>query len=380
MNRSHWRRTGIRVILLALGIGGACWLIVAYRYQAWDFRNNLWGPAHLLLRGKDPYSLEALAQLSADWGVPFFRSVWFPAVIGVGLPLGALPLPAAANIWLLISLAAALASEVLVYTGTTRRQQSRDLVMVALAVMVFAPLYAHLNQGQASLVVLASCVIAWALLEREQPTWAGVFLSLGWAKPQLVLLVWPALAWLAVKRGRGGSFLLGWFASSVVQTIPLWVLQPSWPAGYLEALRSNPTWLQPNIYSVVAHWSGSQVLGWMVALVALGAAGFWLASLWRHASSLAALTWTLALTPILSPYTWSYDQVLLLPLLVLTLSQDSRRLPRIVWWIVFLVCQAFYVALRLHTSSDVWYLWLPPILLATSALLALPGRMHGSER
>lgn len=380
MNRSHWRRTGIWVVLLALGMGGACWLIVAYRYEAWDFRNNLWGPTRLLLDGKDPYSLEALAQLSVEWGLPFFRSIWFPTVIGVGLPLGMLPLPNAANIWLLISLAAALASEVLVYAETTRQQQSRNLLVVALSVMLFAPLYAHLNQGQVSLVVLASCVLGWRLLERNQPAWAGVLLSLGWAKPQLVILAWPALAWLAVKRGHGRSFILGWLAGSVVQTIPLWVLHPAWPAGYLEALRTNPTWLQPNLYGLVAYWSGSQVLGWTVALVALGAAGFWLAGLWRHASSLVALTWSLALTPTLSPYTWSYDQVLLLPLLVLALSQGRRALPMAVWWIVFVICQAIHLALRLQSSPDQWYVWLPPILLAASAWLAPPGRKHRSKR
>ena len=367
-------------MLFALAIGGIAWFIVAYRYQAWDFRNNLWGPARLLLEGKDPYSLEALAQLSVEWGVPFFRSIWFPTIIGVGLPLGVLPWPNAANIWLLISLAAALVSTVLVYAATTKRQQSRDLLAVALSVMLFVPLYSHLNQGQVSLVVLASCVIGWALLEGDRPVWAGALLSLGWAKPQLVILVWPALAWLAVKRGRGCSFLLGWLAGSVAQTIPLWILDPSWPAGYLEALRANVTWLQPNLYSLAAYWSGSQILGWTVALVALGAAGSWLAGLWRRSDNLGALTWTLALTPILSPYTWSYDQVLILPLLALIMSRGRRGLPRTVWWIVFVICMAMCVALRLQTGSDVWYAWLPPVLLAISAWLAPPGKRDESER
>jgi hypothetical protein len=196
----------------------------------------------------------------------------------------------------------------------------------------------------------------------------------------LVILVWPALAWLAVKRSHGRSFILGWLAGSVVQTVPLWVLHPAWPAGYLEALRTNPTWLQPNLYGLVSSWSGSQVLDWVVELVALGAAGFWLAGLWRHASSVVALTWSLALTPTLSPYTWSYDQVLLLPLLVLSLSQRRRGFPTAVWWVAFVICQAIYLAPRLQTSSDLWYVWLPPILLATGAWLAPPGRIHRRKR
>jgi hypothetical protein len=279
-------------------------------------------------------------------GEPFYPSIWFPIVVGVGLPLGALPLSNAANLWLLISLGAALGTVLLVYRSLIPCRQPHSVLRAGLLVMLFVPPYAHLNQGQVSLLVLASAVAGWALLEQGHPGWAGAVLSLGWAKPQLVILIWPALAWLAAKQGKTRLLCLGWLAGSLGQTLPLWILDPIWPAGYLEALRANPNWLQPNIRSLLAFWSNNEAVGWLVALLALGIGVAWLSRLWRRGSGIVALAWTLALTPTLSPFSWSYDQVLLLPLLAITLVPARPGARRTVAWVIFFACQVVYLALR----------------------------------
>jgi hypothetical protein len=363
-----WRWVALATVVLLAG----AWVLLFHRYPAWDFRNNLWGPAHLLLHGQHPYDLTALERLSAAGGVPFYPSIWFPTVVGVGLPLGALPLSNAANLWLLISLAAALGTVLLVYRSLIPCQQPDSMLRAGLLVMLFVPLYAHLNQGQVSLLVLASAVAGWVLLEQGHAGWAGAVLSLGWAKPQLVILIWPALAWRAAKQGKIRLVCLGWLAGSLGQTLPLWILDPTWPAGYLEALRANPNWLQPNIRSLLAFWSNNEAVGWLVALLALGIGVAWLSRLWRRGSGGVALAWTLALTPPLSPFSWSYDQVLLLPLLAITLVPARPGARRTVAWVIFFACQVVYVALRLGTSSDAAYAWYPPVLLVLSALLGSP--------
>ena len=363
-----WRWVALATVVVVAGV----LVLLFYRYPAWDFRNNLWGPAHLLLRGQHAYDLTALDRLSATRGVPFYPSIWFPTIVGVGLPLGALPLSDAANLWLLISLAAALGTVLLVYRSLTPRQQPLSVLRAGLLAMLFVPLYAHLNQGQASLLVLASAVAGWVLLERGHPGWAGAVLSLGWAKPQLVILIWPVLAWRAARQGKTRSLCLGWLAGSLGQTLPLWTLDPTWPAGYLEALRANPDWLQPNILSLVTYWSGNEAAGWLVASLALGIGLAWLSRLWRRGSGTAALAWTLALTPTLSPFSWSYDQVLLLPLLAITLVPARPGPRRTVAWAVYIACQVVYLALRLKASSDAAYAWYPPVLLVLSAWLGPP--------
>jgi hypothetical protein len=369
---NHRLATWVRRIALVIGLALAVVFLIRFRYAAWDFRNNLWGPARLLLQGDMPYNPQALKGLASEWGVPFHLSIWFPTILGIGFPLALLPLPQAANVWLLFSLLAAFATAVLVHRISGPEVSLQGLLPLTLIVTLFAPLYAHLGQGQASLIVLLSLFASWVLLEQNRPAWAGLVLSVSWVKPQLILLAWPALVWLAIEKGRLRPALVGWLAGSLAQTISLWILEPTWASGYLSALSANQSWLQPNIHSLVAYWSGDEVLGWLVALLGLVVGASWLVYAWRRGERMIVFSWALALTPMLSPYTWSYDQVLLLPLMVVAIRRAKRGPRRTVFWIVFLSCQAVYMMLRLQGASDAWYAWYPAILMLLGVWLTYP--------
>jgi hypothetical protein len=368
------RRTAVWLWLTLLVIGtiSVVLFLVHFRYHAWDFRNNLWGPARLLLQGEMPYDSQALEGLASEWGVPFHLSIWFPTILGIGLPLAAVPLPNAANIWFFLSLVAFLVTAGLVHRVCKSEDSPRALLLLALTVILFAPLYAHLGQGQASLIVLASVIASWVLLEQDRPGWAGLVLSVSWVKPQLVLFAWPVLVWLAIEKGRLRHVFVGWLAGSLAQTIPLWILEPTWPSGYLGALGANPVWLQPNIHSLVTYWSRSQVLSWTVTLLAVVAGAVWLVHLWRRRSRIVVLAWALALTPMLSPYTWSYDQVLLLPFVIVAMRMANPGYRRAIFWIALFGCQAVYIMLRSQVYQDAWYAWFPPVLMLLGAWLTCP--------
>ena len=128
------RHVALYLWLIILVIGSVCvgLFLVHFRYHAWDFRNNLWGPARLLLQGEMPYDPQALEGLSAEWGVPFHLSIWFPTIVGLGLPLGAVPLPNAANIWLFLSLTASLVTVGLVHRVSGPDDSPRILLSLAL--------------------------------------------------------------------------------------------------------------------------------------------------------------------------------------------------------------------------------------------------------
>lgn len=74
------------------------------------------------------------------------------------------------------------------------------------------------------------------------------------------------------------------------------------------------------------------------------------------------------------------DQVLLIPLLVMTFRLVSPGRRRALAWVVFGACQAVYLALRLQTSSDAWYAWYPAVLMLLSAWATHPhGRLPVPE-
>lgn len=91
--------SGMRLVLVGLValsvLSAAVWFIITQSFTNWDFRNNLWGPTHLLLTGRSPYIISQLFTGS--------NSVWLPTSIGAYLPLGLLPEAQATNLWALIT-------------------------------------------------------------------------------------------------------------------------------------------------------------------------------------------------------------------------------------------------------------------------------------
>jgi hypothetical protein len=85
-------------IILALMLAG--WFIYTSRSTGWDFRNNLWAPAYLLIHGKSPYRISVLFDNS--------NAVWFPQIIGLFFPLGLLSEHQASNLWLIINVLTAI--------------------------------------------------------------------------------------------------------------------------------------------------------------------------------------------------------------------------------------------------------------------------------
>lgn len=62
-NRTQtWKWVALATVVLLAG----AWVLLFYRSPAWDFRNNPWGPAHLLLHGQHAY--DSVGQALGDRG------------------------------------------------------------------------------------------------------------------------------------------------------------------------------------------------------------------------------------------------------------------------------------------------------------------------
>ncbi|MCU0511394.1 MAG: glycosyltransferase 87 family protein, partial [Anaerolineae bacterium] len=309
---------------------------------AWDFRNNLWGPAHLLLAGESPYRIDRLYDAN---------SVWLPMVIGTFFAAGALPLPVAANLWLVLCLGA-LAGVLLL----SMRQAQPAPLWLALclgAVLLFPPLVSHVLLGQYSLVAVLLCLLAAEGLRRGLALpWLALLLALAAGKPQLVLLVLPGL--LAALHQRGGGRSAGYFALwlalwCALLTLPLWLAFPGWLEGFLWAQGRNAVWLQPSLLFWLRAMAGTagSLLWALLALAALAVT----VRRWRRIPPDAAMRQTLALTVIITPYVWSWDFVLLLPLLIRALFGVQTRAARLVWAAGYAALWLALLAVRLAAQT-----------------------------
>jgi hypothetical protein len=335
----------------------AAWFVINAQFASWDFRNNLWGPAHLLVQGMSPYLIEQLFDNS--------NSVWLPMAIGVGFWLGYLDLFTATNLWALLSAVLAI---LLTLISIQRGQPGTLWVTVALlAVFLFPPTVSHFILGQFSLISVVLLLIAVRVVERSFH-WSiivGLLLALALTKPQLVLLPSLGIALMYWKnRGVKGTFqvgvlTLGW---SLLLMLPLWLGYPNWVEGFQVALARNMVWAHPTLFVQFYWWMGDTGrLAWGLLVIVMVAVNGWL---WWHLPARRAVSWSLALNLLITPYAWSWDFVLLLPLFVQTLFSLQAYSLRGMLLAGYCLCWAGVVHIRLNTENDdVRYWWAPLFLL-----------------
>lgn len=334
----------------------------------WDFRNNAWAPTRLVWRGEAPADHAALDRLAAQINEPLIRGIWVPSIMLVAAPLGGLPWETAAYLWFVFNVGALVGTLYLVLQPAERHPTRLLVTMVLL--LLFPATISVLLMGQVSLMITALTLLTLRLLLIGRTVLAGALLSLCLIKPQLVFLVLPlVLAWLW-RQGRLLRFGAGVAGALTLQGIALTVWRPDWLTSYVSALASNPDWFHPNLLSWLnlrflpaygeVLWS-LLVLAVLIVLVRYGRRHLWEAGLWA-----------LALTPFLTPYSWSYDLVLLLPLLVHVLRAPAVDASFLLGGFL-LLSLLFRLQKSVLRSLEQDYVWVAPLLLL---LLGVAWRQH----
>ena len=136
------------------------------RQSYWDFRNNVWAVARLVLEGKAPEEEPNLTQLSSLIGEPLARGIWSPTVTLLTLPFGVMDWQSAGALWLILNIIAVWA---LVLMSARGRQSVAILVVIIGMVVVFPPTLSVLMLGQVSLLMTVINLLALRALARRHP-------------------------------------------------------------------------------------------------------------------------------------------------------------------------------------------------------------------
>ncbi len=340
---------------LALLLAGSMWFYVQHvliPHQQADAalygipRGNLsdlyprWlGARELLLHGRDPYSSDVTREIQAGYyGRPLDPSrphdpkdeqgFAYPAyVVFVLAPTVTLPFAVVQTgfRWLLVGLTMA---SVLLWLRTLRWKVSAETTAIILLLTLGSfPVLQAIKLQQLSLLVAGLIAISTMLLAEGHLFWAGVLLALGTIKPQLAL---PVSAW----------FLL-WALSDWARRRRFW-----WGfAGTMAALVGGaeyvlPGWIGRFREAVVAYRRYNQGADSVLDVLITPQWGKWLAILivvalgfvaWQRRRAVAGsrahnqitvliLTATVVVMPKASPY----NQVLLLPGILLLLRQGRE--------------------------------------------------------
>ena len=321
-----------------------------------DFENNLWRPVFLLLHGMSPYNTQV--QFNG------LKPIWFPVIIGLFFPLGALPVQAASNIWFLFLLITLFS--IIVISARKAGAPTFLMAVMAIGLGVFPSTATHFRLGQVSLLVSLLLLLLSAHYQKMNPGLIGFLLAISLVKPQLIILFFPVFITVLFRDGGGKkvikvlSLTLFWF---LISTIPLFILSPGWIRDFVQNLLDNPGWAYPTFYTIFRTILPSDTLPTIIAVILLFIGiGITIAISYRLEKN-EALLWSMALTPVFSPVVWSWDFVLIYPLLLFLVFNRKNLRTSITVLIGYFICLVAYITMvQLGYADDRYGFWVPIFL------------------
>lgn len=295
---------------------------------------------------------------------------WFvspPIVAAFYAPLAFLPYNLSGILWLFLSTALLVGCALSLKFLAPNLMRRRGKVVI-LAVLASPPVFELLGGGQDSAFILAVWLLGIRLLSNQRNVWAGIVFALGFAKPQLVILV--PLVLLATRNLRAlASFsaacgmLLGISLGLVgVDGLVRWGEALSSPL-YMEQVQQGQAWKMVSLPALVQALLPETWGAWMAPVLTSAplptGAGILLVHL-RRTRRLAELNrtsvWiaTLATTAIFSPHLATYDAVLFLPVALFLLERRSSP------------------GLRVSAVSAFVLMWMGPVFHLLAAPLPWP--------
>jgi hypothetical protein len=317
-----------------------CILISIRIVNTMDYHHNdndfftFWLAGHLVSRGDSPYDTSAwvAGYHQNDIDIIANPTFLYPLPLAMLLvPLGLLPFHSAYIVWvtlLQLFLLASLAG-LLVLQKSTREKLLFIPLLAGLA--LFRPTILTLTQGQVIgflLLVLVGLVVCF---EKGKWGWGGFLLGLLFLKPNLgIFIILLVGIWLITKKQV--KALVGMVSSAALLLIAGLIFDPGWVGEYLQVggtKLAQTFGASPTVWGLSAlvcrvDMSCTRLAGGIIVFL-LVTFTIWTLLYKRDLSPLKVLGLVVTVTLVIAPYTWTYDQVLLLiPITWMTLNLDGK--------------------------------------------------------
>jgi hypothetical protein len=333
-----------------------------------------WAAARLFLSGGNPYAPAELfkTQQAIGWSEPAALLMWNPPwTLSFIWPLGLLDYDTAQFVWFLAhTLIIFIGAQLLwrIYDGP-----ARDSRRALFAVLTFAPVYFVLLLGQIGPLILLGLVAFLQAVEKRWWSLAGASLTLVAIKPHLLYLVWVALLlWILKERHWRAVFAMT-AGGGVVLVFPLFLDREIY-FQYLQMYSSAgivrpQEWATPSLGTVLGAAFGidGMWIRWLPGIAGV----FWLFWCWRsysdHWDWPERLPLLLLVSVATASFVWTFDLVILLPVLVqcavwLTNRHAFGRHKALLF--SYLAINAILLAGKVYVRNDLWYFWAAPVFLA----------------
>ena len=320
------------LIVLAMGVLA----FVIAQGQAWMINRDwftYWGGGRGILDGLNLYDSRVWHDITFRYGSTWFPNpvfIYTPATAIFFAPLSALSIQAASVIWLWLTEIFIAAVVIMIARDLKWTRSSRYAPFWGLGIVLFMPVMLTLLMGQVSALVLVVVAAAAVLFDRGKWLAGGLLLGLTVVKPQPVLFLIPLIGlWLILnRRWQGLAGLALSFGASGVASL---LLFPNFISDWQTAATTKVGGVagrMPTIWGLTADLFAESPFGFWIA--ALGAilillAGLFVVARWKEMDALTCTSVALIASLLITPYLWSYDQILLLiPFIVALIRLDQR--------------------------------------------------------
>ena len=335
-----------------------------------------WSAARLTLDGKNPYSPELMFEIQkpAGWLEDRPLMMWNPpwALILV-LPFGLLPYPIGQAFWLMLNLAALLISIDMCWRLYSGRKGA--FLLVWMLAFIFFPFLFVLRSGQITPLILLGATSFVFLLNKGRDKLAGSIVMLASLKPHLLFLFWIAIFCWTVDRKRW-RIMIGLIGSFLIcSAVPL-LFNASILSQFLESVAKDPPlyWMTPTLGALLRRLFGVEK-SWMQFIPSLlGLLWFvvyWIQkrTSWNWQNELPIV---LSLSILVSSYGWSFDLVVLLPVIIFTAIQlrESRQKLRItVGLVLYVLLNGILYHMNNQGANEFAFVWVSPVIIVCIAFL-----------
>ena len=334
---------------------------------------HYWASGNLNIQGKNHFDPLIIEQLKIQAGsLPSNSNMTAitlnpPWAISILMPFGMLSFRVSRFVWLIFSIALLLLSSQLLWRIYSGNPKQRWLAI--LTVFIFAPTISVLEVGQIAAFILIGIVgfLYFTVIVRND--WmAGISLAVIAIKPQLVILFWIALLFWVIQQRRW-LIPISTMITIIGLTLIAMVTNPHIIQQYLGMLQTYQItdWASPTIGAYIRYfWLGLDKF-WIQFIPSL-AAGLWMIFYWyRHRTTwkwINELPIILLVSQLTSPYSWTYDLVILLPAILLAaiwVTGNWKRWMTLFLAIIFLCINILDLVLHMKLD-DFWFIWVVPAL------------------
>ena len=342
----------------------------------WDLQ-AYWSSAYLFAHGQDfsdPVLQGEIQHTLTTRTDPETLYSWFSPIGNVVLlPFTLIPFTRAVYYWLILNIIILFYSTILIWDEADLRTW-----IPLLAVFSFAMTVVSLVFGQINFMEVLGLALFLSLNKRDKPYLAGASLVLTTIKPHLVILTLPILI-LDLLRKKEWKVLAGFGLTLFFCFVVLFFFDPPWIQSFLSVVTSGMSTVRetPTINGLMVLL-GENRIGKLIWLIAILIGIIWWFMRGQNWDRRTFIDISVTAGLIVSPIGWSYDQVMLFfPILSLLAWIANGRLQKQTSRFVILVLVAGNLAayiLRTFTPSDVWFFWVPIVVLGL--YLVLQKQLH----